>query len=317
MIYHYGIISTATITPRFIHAVQEYGDEVIAIASRSLEKAQASATTHGIQKAYGSYEELYEDPDVDIVYIATPNNTHAKEALAALSHKKHVIIEKPFALSFDEAMSVFRYANEQQCFVMEAQKSVFLPATIKLKELLQEKMLGECQMISMLSSFPGSYPEGHWMYRNYGGVLYGSATYTIEYLMFLFDDPTIEIAASSDFALTGAIIDAGMHLVLNDHLLVDSHISMKVKTDNVAIFYCDHGYIKVENYWKARELILHPYDGPEERLEFPVPYEMVYEVAHIHECLEQSRLTSEIMTPERTILCSQMVHSLVEEQEED
>lgn len=315
MKYTYGIVSTASITPRFVHAVQAYGDEVGAIASRSLEKAQRFAQEHTIYKAYGSYEELYKDPDIDVVYIATPNNTHVIEAMKALSYKKHVIIEKPFALTMEEAMSIYRYAKEQGCFVMEAQKSVFLPATQKIKECLDAQVLGSCHQILMLSSFPGSYPKDHWMYRSYGGVLYGSATYTIEYLMYLFDDPTIEISAICDEAESGAINDAGLHLCLADHRLVDSHITMKVNTHNEAIFYCEQGYIKVENYWKAREVLLHPYEGEEQHFSFPVAYEMVYEVAHIHECLDKKLLYSPIMTPERTILCTQMVDSLVQDHE--
>lgn len=308
---HYGIISTATIVPRFIEALKSNGDIVEAIASRSMEKAQEFANCHCIKKAYDSYEALYCDNAIDIVYIATPNYTHYQEVMKALKHHKHVIVEKPFALSSKEAFEMFRFAKEQGCFLMEAQKSVFLPATIRLKELIQQKILGECQQISLMSSFPNAYPKEHWMYGASGGVLYGSATYTIEYLMYLFDDPTIEIQAAVDTADSGAIIDAGIHLVLNEHLLADSHITMKTRTDNAAVFYFDKGYIRIENYWKARKLLIHPYDAPEQEYSFPIAYEMVYEVAHIAECLNKQLLTSPIMSCERTILCTQLVEQLV------
>lgn len=309
----YGIVSTASITPRFIQAVQESEDEVCAIASRSIDKASAMANTYGIAKAYGSYEELYKDPDIDIVYIATPNHTHAKEALYALSNQKHVIIEKPFAMNEEEALSIFQAALRQNCFVMEAQKSVFLPATIQVKEYLDNKLLGECHQISMLSSFPNAYPKDHWMYQAYGGVLYGSASYTIEYLMYLFDDPKMETQVICDEIDEGAIIDAGIHLVLNEHLLVDSHITMKVKTDNAAIFYCEQGYLRVEKYWKAREVIVHPYDQEETVLTFPVEHEMIYEVKHIHDCIEHGLNFSPVMTPERTVICTSIVSTLVQD----
>ncbi len=310
---HYGIISTATIVPRFIKALQANGDIVEAIASRSLEKAKALAKQLGIEKAYGSYEALYEDESIEVVYIATPNHTHYQEVMNALKHHKHVIVEKPFALSGKDAFEMFRFAKEQGCFLMEAQKSVFLPATIRLKELIEQKVLGECQQISMMSSFPGAYDKEHWMYKESGGVLYGSATYTIEYLMYLFHDPAVEIQAAVDTAESGAVIDAGIHLVLNGHLLADSHITMKVRTDNAAVFYFDKGYIRVENYWKARKLEIHPYDGAKYEESFPVEYEMVYEAAHVDECLDNQLLTSPIMSCERTILCTQMVEQLVKD----
>lgn len=317
MNYRYGIISTATIVPRFIQAVQASKDSVIAIASRSLAKAQKIADTYHIPKAYGSYQTLYEDKEVDIVYIATPNHTHFEAAMHALQHHKHVIVEKPFTLTAKEAFTMFCFAKEQGCFIMEAQKSVFLPATIRLKELLKQQVLGECKQISMMSSFPDAYPLQHWMYGKSGGVLYGSATYTIEYLMYLFDDPTLSAQAAVDSAERGAIIDAGIHLVLNEHLLADSRITMKVKNDNAAMFYCDKGWIRVEHFWKARSLILHPYEGEETVLSFPVDFEMIYEVNHIHECLKQNLLVSPIMSAERTILCTQIVEELVHEADDD
>lgn len=310
---HYGIISTASIVPRFIQALQANGDIVEAIASRTPEKAKRMADRFAIKKAYASYEELYCDNEIEIVYIATANHTHYNEVMNALKHHKHVLVEKPFALSSEEAFEMFRYAKQQNCFLMEAQKSVFLPATIHLKKLIKQKTLGECHQISMMSSFPNAYPKDHWMYTANGGVLYGSASYTIEYLMYLFDDPTIEIQAAVDSVESGAIIDAGMQLVLNDHLLANSHITMKVKNDNAAVFYFDKGYIRVENYWKARRLLIYPYDKAMQECSFPVDYEMIYEAAHVDECLKQQLITSPIMSCERTILCTQLVEQLVKE----
>lgn len=313
---HYGIISTATIVPRFIQALQANGDIVVAIASRTYDKAKQIADRFAIKKAYASYEELYCDDEIEIVYIATANHTHYDEVMNALKHHKHVLVEKPFALSSEQALEMFRYAKKQNCFLMEAQKSVFLPATIQLKKLIQQKTLGECQQISMMSSFPNAYPKDHWMYTANGGVLNGSASYTIEYLMYLFDNPAIEIQAAVDSAETGAIIDAGIHLVLNDHLLADSHITMKVKTDNAAVFYFDKGYIRVENYWKARKLLIYPYDKAMQEYNFPVDYEMIYEAAHVDECLSRQLIVSPVMSCERTILCTQLVEQLVNEANE-
>ena len=126
----YGIVSTASIVPRFVAGVQaSQTGEVVAIASRSLSKAQEVATTLGIPKAYGSYEELYADPTVDVIYVATYNKGHYPVAKAALFAGKHVLVEKPFALTLDEAEELFAIAKEKKRFLMEAQKAVFLPIT--------------------------------------------------------------------------------------------------------------------------------------------------------------------------------------------
>ncbi|GAB7218056.1 Gfo/Idh/MocA family protein [Dickeya oryzae] len=111
---NYGILSTASIVPRFVSAVRASGDgTVLAIASRSAEKARAKAGQLGIERAYGSYQALMDDKDVNIVYIATINSEHYTNCLMALEHGKHVICEKPFVLKKQEAEHLFRLATER------------------------------------------------------------------------------------------------------------------------------------------------------------------------------------------------------------
>ena len=100
MTIKYGIISTAQVVPRFIAGVREsQSGEVAAVASRDLAKAQAFAQQHQIPTAYGSYQELYRDPTIDIVYIATYNAGHYAAAKEALLAGKNVLLEKPFDIS--------------------------------------------------------------------------------------------------------------------------------------------------------------------------------------------------------------------------
>ena len=100
----YGIVSTATIVPRFVQGVKDSDHGVVhAICSRSLKKAEQMAKELDIMNAYGSYEELLQDKDIDIVYIPTPNYLHYEYAKKALLANKHVLLEKPFTLSLVEA----------------------------------------------------------------------------------------------------------------------------------------------------------------------------------------------------------------------
>lgn len=313
MNYTYGIISTASITPRFIQAVAATQDHVGAIASRSLAKAQEMAQTYHIEKAYGSYEELYQDETIDIVYIALPNHLHVEEARNAILHKKHVLIEKPFALHAADALSLFQLAQEHNVFLMEAQKSVFLPATKRLRDIIKKEELGELCQIQMLSSFPAPAKEHHWMYRPFGGCLYGSASYTIEYLMYLLNNPTLDINAIGLLGEQGAIHEVSLNITVNEEMLANSHITMGHRTHNHAIFYFRDGYVEVPEYWKARKLRIVSYDGTEYEEEFPIDFEMIYEVEHLHDCLKQGRVTSPIMSAERTILCVQMVEQLAKD----
>lgn len=310
--YTYGIISTASIVPRFIQGIQASKQgNVYAIASRSLDKAQNMAATYHIEKAYGSYEALYEDENIDIVYIATPNDTHYEQAYNALSHHKHVIVEKPISLTMEDTLALFQYAQEQGCFLMEAQKSVFLPATIRLKEIIDKKELGELRQVQMLSSFTNT-PANHWMYKEYGGVLYGSASYTIEYMMYLLDNPTLQAQGMGLIHDQGAIEDVSLNLNADEEILINSHITMKVATNNQATFYFEHGRVVIDEYWKARHLRI-VQDDETKTEQFPCDFEMVYEIDHVHKCLDDSLLQSPIMSAERSVLCCYMVEQLLDE----
>lgn len=311
MKYHYGILSTATIAPRFIQAIKAYGDEVYAIASRTQTKAEEMAAQFHIPKAYGSYEDLCKDEHIDIVYIPTPNGYHKEHIELALSYHKHVVVEKPFTLYAKDAKRLFQYAKEQGCFLMEAQKSVFLPATLRLKQIIDTCSLGKLGQIEMLSSFPAPLDKHHWLLGKQGGVLHASGTYTFEYLMFLLDDPLFEAQIMSVCNAQGTIEDVSIHIRIHPSLLANSHITMRTRTHNQAVFYFEKGYVEVPSFWKARALRIHPYDAEEQIEEFPVTFEMQYEVAHIHECIEQGKLTSDIMNPKRTIQCVQLVEELI------
>lgn len=304
---HYGILSTATITSRFICAVQEYGDSVHAIASRSLEKAEKMAQQYHIPKAYGSYDELYQDDDVDIIYIATINASHATEIEKALSHGKHVICEKPIALSGNEAKKLFAFAKKQKRFLMEAQKSLFLPITQKIKTMIENKELGSLHQIEMSASFPN--PKASWMHDPLqGGVIYGSASYTIEYLTYLLKPEYIKLQALGTKEMNGTCNQVSINIRM-DEVLINSRIAMNVATQKHALFYFDNGYINVPEYWKARCCFIHK-GNHVEKVNFPVTYEMIYEVEHVHACISNNVYISPIMSDKISIACCEYVEQM-------
>ena len=297
---HYGIISCASIVPRFIEAVKAYGDEVSAIASRSQKKAEDIANAYNISKAYGSYETLYMDSNIDIVYIATTNATHAYEIKNALLHHKHVICEKPLTLDEKEATSLFAFAKQQKCFLMEAQKSVFLPVTLAIKQYINSLKLGRLHQIELCSSFPN--PQANWMHDpKQGGVIFGSAAYTLEYLDFLCEPQSVKVQAQGILESNGTCERVSINMVMDD-ILINSRISMHGDTLQHAIFYFEHGYITVPSFWKAREYYV-TQDETTECYQHPVKFEMIYEVEHIHDCIQNGLLESPVMSAQHSITC--------------
>lgn len=142
----WGILASGTIAAKFagtVNAMGAEGETLVAVGSRSAEKAQKFAAEHSIPKAYGSYEELAADPDVEAIYIATPNNMHYENALLCLNAGKNVLCEKPFTTCATDAKNLYRIAEEKGLFIMEAFWIRFLPLYEKLLEIIRSGEYGE------------------------------------------------------------------------------------------------------------------------------------------------------------------------------
>lgn len=311
--FKYGILSTASIIGRFVAGIRESKEgHVHALASRTLETAKKAADKLNIDKYYGSYEELYKDDDIDVIYIPTVNGRHYHDCKNALEHHKHVIVEKPFTLSAQEAQELFDLAKNNNCFLMEAQKAVFLPTTIKVKQLIDNKIIGKLKYIEFKAGFPGKYDYDHWMYNLSlgGGTLNASATYTIEYLQYLFNQPNLQIDGSCIKSPTGSDEICNFQLKINNSILVSSTIAMNVNLINEAVFYGELGYIVVPNYWKSNQLDLYLYNGVHQYFDFPYQSEFVYEIEHIHDCLKNNLKESPVMNKEKTLETIKLVNQL-------
>ena len=118
------------------------GVEAYAVASRSLEKAQKFATEYGFNRAYGSYEELAQDPDVDLIYIATPHSEHYSNVLLCLKHNKNLLVEKAFTANALMASEVVALAEEKGVFLCEAMWTRFLPAVQMVKDWIAARKIG-------------------------------------------------------------------------------------------------------------------------------------------------------------------------------
>ena len=140
----WGIISTGRIAHTFVSDLQLTDRGIAqAVGSRSLATADAFAEEFAIPNRYGSYEELVADPEVDVVYIGTPHPMHHDNALLALQHGKHVLVEKAFTMNADEARHLVAEARSRGLFMMEAMWTRFLPHVVAIRELIATGALGD------------------------------------------------------------------------------------------------------------------------------------------------------------------------------
>jgi len=145
---HWGILATGGIAHAFTSDLRTAGLEVAAVGSRRIDSARAFAAQYDIPHAHGSYEELVSDPDVDIVYIATPHPGHVENALMALDHGKHVLVEKPFTLNAAEAAAIRDRAGDTGLLAMEAMWTRYLPHMVRIREIVAAGTLGEVRVVS-------------------------------------------------------------------------------------------------------------------------------------------------------------------------
>jgi len=297
----FGILSTSSIAPRFIAAVRAaQAGEIIALSSRTLEKAQQKAQQWQIPTAYGSHTELLEDPRIQIVYISTVNSQHYPWAKAALEHGKHVICEKPCTTTACHTQELYALAREKGLFFMEAEKMLFLPALQEVSRRIQEGYLGQIHMAEMLHSFSSDYNT--WMFDPEvgGGPLLSSGIYAVHLMLWLFGpiDHIRGVRSSMDNGVEWQYILTG---ATKSGVLFSAKNSTRAILDNTARIYGTNGWVEIPEYWKARRAIFHlPGKEPEE-VAFPCEHELIYEVQHILQCMQEGRLTSPVVTEELSV----------------
>jgi predicted dehydrogenase len=216
----WGVLSTAKIGMEQVIPAMQSGKycEITAIASRNLNKAQAVAKQLGIPKAYGSYEELLADPDIDAVYIPLPNHLHVPWSIKALDAGKHVLCEKPISLTTAQAQELLDAAQKRpQLKVMEAFMYRHHPQWQRARELVAEGKIGDLRTIQSFFSYYNADPDN---IRNKadigGGGLMDIGCYCISLSRFIFDAKPQRVFGIMEYdpqfntdRLTSGILDFG------------------------------------------------------------------------------------------------------------
>lgn len=204
-VLRWGVLAPGQIAGDFISTLHANSDQrAVAVASRTLSRAEAFAATHGIARAYDSYERLVADPEVDIVYIAAPHSEHRTLALLAIAAGKHALIEKPIALNAAEAREIADAAAAASVYVMEAMWSRFLPQSTVLQQLLDDGTLGD---VGLVRASYGSRSVFDALSRAFdpalgGGALLDIGVYAVWFAQFVLGAPE-RVTATGTLALSG------------------------------------------------------------------------------------------------------------------
>jgi predicted dehydrogenase/aryl-alcohol dehydrogenase-like predicted oxidoreductase len=270
---NWGVIATGSIAKKFAQGVaHSKTGKIIAVGSRSQEKADAFAKEFGIHRAYSSYDQVFADPEVEAVYIATPHPQHAHWAIRAAQAGKHILCEKPVGLNAAEAMAIIEAAEVHDVFLMEAYMYRCHPQTAKLVELIRQKAIGELKMIQAAFGFRAGPDEDSRIMNNAmgGGGILDVGGYPVSMARLLagaaegkpFADPT-EVKGVGHLESTGVDGYAAAVLKFAGGIIAEVSTGVRLTQENVVRIYGTDGWILVPSPWVVAreggksEIILH------------------------------------------------------------
>lgn len=218
-----------------------------AVASRTLEKAEVFAKEYGFKKSYGSYEEMVQDKNVELIYIATPHSEHYDNAMLCLKNNKPVLCEKAFTANASQAKELFDYAAEHKIFIAEAIWTRYMPMLRTIKDVLASGSIGKPVMLTANLGYPISKVPRLTAPELAGGALLDVGVYPLNFAAMIFGTEIEKIQSVCTYTESGVDEQESMTLVYKDGRVAVLNATMLANTDRQGIIYGTEGYMVVEN----------------------------------------------------------------------
>lgn len=314
--FRFGIMGAGNIARQFCDAVTRQGECVVAaVASKSLERAEAFAAEQGISHAYESYVEMLKEEKLDAVYVAATTNAHFELTMLCLEHGVPVLCEKAMCRNSKEAETIFNYAREKGVFVMEGMWSRFLPKMAKVKEWLEEQKIGDIRLVNCDIGFQAPKEAEN---RYYNPALGGGATYDIlvycyEIVRYFFEHEPQECICMSDWSETG--VDRTDSVLLKyPGCQISLLATFEADIPNDMIFYGTRGRIRLPLPHYGKECWLEV-DGeePEVFTEDREENGFVYEIGEVIRCVREGKLESPVAPHSMTLEMSRVFDRILEQ----
>ena len=246
----WGILATGGIATAFASDLRTAGLDLVAVGSRSQASADEFARRFDIPRAHGSYAALAEDPEVDIIYVATPHPMHHEDARLALQNGKHVLVEKAFTLNRAEAEDLQRLGAENGLLVMEAMWTRYLPHMVRLREIIAEGTLGEIRSVSAdhTQSLPTDPAHRLNDLALGGGALLDLGIYPISFIWDVLGEP-VGITATARLIETGADAEVATIMTHANGAISTSLSSSRTVGPNTAVVLGTAARIEIDRIW--------------------------------------------------------------------
>ncbi len=295
--YNWAILGCGKIARKFAADLSLLPQaNLYAAASRSLDNATAFAEDLGFEKAYGSYQEMVEDPKVDVVYVATPHAKHLEHSTLCLVHKKAVLCEKAFAMNTKEVDQMIASSKANNTFLMEAFWTIFSAKFLKVMELSKDKELGQLRFVKSDFMFKADFdPEKRLYNIDLGaGSLLDIGIYPIFRSLMLLGKPS-QIKTMANIRETGVEDSISMLFSYDNGAMAVLTSSFESSCHNETELCFENGFIK---FIREPELpILIEKNGVQEEIFIEEPQGMGYELeaAHVMDCLDQNLIESPVL----------------------
>ncbi|XP_055010961.1 LOW QUALITY PROTEIN: trans-1,2-dihydrobenzene-1,2-diol dehydrogenase-like [Boleophthalmus pectinirostris] len=313
----WGICSAGKISHDFTVALKTLPPEdhqVVAVAARKLDDALSFAQKHNIPQAYGSYEELSRDPNVDVVYIGVIHPYHLNTCLIFANAKKHILCEKPLAMNSKEVQEILTAAKRNNVFLMEAVWTRFFPVSVEIRRLLAQGEVGDVKMVRSEFGVPLLDVPRAVQKELGGGALLDLGIYCLQCISMVYNGEKPE-----SIQAVGICSETG-----TDETVI---VTLKYSKNRMAVFTCSNGmelpndfivvgtkhFMKVPaNMWCPTSLIV---NGKETEYPLPEPYlptnflngtGMCYEAEEVRQCLLKGLKESAIMPHSDSILLAEI-----------
>jgi predicted dehydrogenase len=296
---NWGIIGPGKIAKKFTTSLREVEDaNLYAVASRNLQRAEEFAKENGATKAYGSYEEMLRDEEVDVVYVATPHVFHHAQTLLCLRHKKAVLCEKPFAINRQQVEEMISAAKENNVFLMEAMWTPFLPHIKYLCEILDSGKYGKVKYLSADFGFYFPFDENSRLFRKSlgGGSLLDIGIYPVFLALHTLGLPE-KVEATAQMSKTE--VDEVCDVVFSypNGAKAELHSNVTKDTPTTAYFELEKATIKIESKWhNPSTVVITTAEATESKTFDVASFGYEYEARHVQEMLRQGKKESDVMS---------------------
>ncbi len=311
--FNIGIIGAGHIAEKMAFTLNRMEDAAAyAVASRSLEKAENFASVHGVEKAYGSYEELLDDPQVDMVYVATPHSLHLHHVKMCLEKGRPVLCEKAFMLNRAEAEEAIRLSEERNVFLAEAIWTRYMPFRKTVREVIDSGRIGRPMMLTAHLGYPVAHKERIIDPSLGGGALLDLGVYVINFALMMFGDGISSISSTCVKADTGVDLQESITFTWPDGKMAVMQSTALCASERQAIICGDKGYIILDNInnplkaeiWSAGHVLEETLHAPEQITGFE------YQVRACISAIRKGRIETDFMPHSETLRVMELMDTV-------